>query len=243
VSSESLHAEPASPVVLASRLVAYTAIATGVVWLFVVVVGGCAAFVYDLMIGEYESASVWSMATEIMLMLFILTIVSVPGVISLEYGRRPLKSATVETVREAVGVIAFLSAILLYFGIEQAFFLITTTKLPISPPILFTTIIVMLPVYAFVCGQILKHDGIEFRGYGDILTKHLLLVSAWLMWFSLSGVVSPTALRAASANPELMLIVFGMPILMAWGFYRFSMRWLGHERRGSDDSFRLRKRE
>jgi len=216
----------------ASRLVAYSTILIGAGWALIAF-----SFIAWLVVSEWI-AGTGTTALSI-LMVFMGMIASIPALICLYYGRRLLGHTSMERVRGAVGALAIAMGVMLEFGIDFGVALIMPNKFALTSPTMFAAVIVMLPIYTIVCRQILIHDGFVIRGYGDILTRRVLIVSAWLIYFSLSGSFASGRVAGAPSTPLTMLLGFVLPILIAWGFYRIACRVLGHTTRSRGAPFMI----
>lgn len=214
----------------ASRLLAYTAMGTGVGLALLGLGFGVGGIVWETFVGGEGPSSPRNIPLTI-LSIILVSIVSIgPGVGFWYYGRRLAESPSFKRVRDMLGAFALIVAILIYGGVETAVMRFGVAGGPIRPPTAFGVIAVMLPVYAIVCRQVLVHDDIVPRSYRAIVPRRLLFICALLMYFSLSGVVDPSAWRVGGLLPMPWPLVTNLlgPILIAYCFYQVTIRVLGH---------------
>lgn len=146
----------------------------------------------------------------------LLMVICSPGFLGLFFGIRLIRNRNEKNIKGCIGVLV----------ISGGFWLaVTSSKLfpenfGVTLSILLT-VLLMLPVYSSLSKYMIKAECLKFENQDRFFGKGSIAMIAFLLWLLLSQIIDTYASTNENSWDLIGLIV---PIVVAWAFYRISIK-------------------
>jgi hypothetical protein len=166
---------------------------------------------------------------DFLFMVVFQSLVLVPASFCIYFGCRLLMSTTKDLVKGTVGSLLAVLAVRggiqvsIWFSDGEHEHLVTSTALLVAT-------IVAIILHVVVCRAVVRLEGLPNAGFREFVSKTAIFLVAIQIWMLGNPVVD----KYAPKNPDYPrlpeepwgYVGFLVPILLAWGFYRFGMRYV-----------------
>jgi putative flippase GtrA len=214
----------------ASRLLATLGIVVGIAWCGLVTLNVVwVSIVEPVRAGRTKP---WEILGLLAIGLLAGALIAWPGFSSYENGRRLRNHPTPGYVKSVLASLMVMT----FCAIALALTLVFDTLLPtvaMGSATLVVSVTMAVVLYVFAAWQIIRHDQYEHVHFRDVASRNVVLLLAVAIGFGVFQLLLELQERIPRGNSGLPLqeiIIFGIPMVVAWVTYRFLMWKIGVRR-------------
>ena len=162
---------------------------------------------------------------------FVLILFALPGGLAMYHGFSLLKQSSRSAIKGTVAGVAVMATISFNARVGVAF-----TKefhdpnsdfvFMITDVLLLITSLIMLRLYITTSRALIARAGLGHMHFGDLAGKGTALLFAFLLWSTGTSMTEFLVSSRISEGSEWMGLLHFVPIILAWGFYRLTARFL-----------------
>ncbi len=172
---------------------------------------------------------------EVVFLFIISPMMVLPGVLAVYFGFHLTRWRKPENFKGAIGCFALFAAIQIFIFLKRIspFRLVGRIEEALFT---FLAVLAAIALYLFLVSFFMRREGLATGGFKNLIGKGIVFIVSWQIW-TLTAKISEVyfSMKKDGSDPWMMFMEGGLPLFLAWIFYKTSTNQLGLNGVGKND--------